>query len=291
MSVYISSHTSGHAWLSDIAANLLPSNNWFAVKNAEFEKLFQIPAGGYIGLVTVGNELKLTAFEIYSPQLGIIEQSPFPGLPGLALPTGPVNAWTVINDRRICAVLRSNGVYYSFYAGLLKAFGSVRTYPFPAFVGGSLGGSAFPFMAGGSDLCPKVCVPDGTFQVVGGDQGLGLSSFATFDRSKLVSYVHPFDGKFKRIGRNLDGSVTLYRALVVSSAFAGSVRIPVSGEWIGIDDDRDRADDGQWLGYLDGVFACPVGLVPGSVFSVAGVDYLAVQNLGVAGELFALELS
>lgn len=288
MAVYISSFPSGNAWLSYITANFLPSNGWFAVKNSESEKILQIPAGGNIAMSVSGDELLLTAFEYQTLGLSVVEQSAFSGLPGLTLPSGPVDTWTILNERRLIAVLRSNGVYHSAYLGLIDAFGSTRTYPFPCFVGGSSGGSAFPYFGGGSQKCPKVCVPDGTWQLVGGEYGAGLSSFASFDYSKKCAYVFPFDGKNKRLGTDLDGGITLHRALVVSDKFERSVQFQNPNMYA---EGVPYADDGQWLGYLDGVFACPATLTAGSVFEIEDVQYLVVRNLGVAGELFAVELA
>lgn len=288
MPVHIATYPSGHAWLSHITAYILPSNSWFAVKNTESEKIFQIPFGGNVGMIVSGDELRLTGFEHQVHGLDVAGQSPFSGLPGLLLPEGPVDTWTVVNRRRVIAVLRSNGVYQSVYFGLIESFGSVRTYPFPCFIGGSAGGSSFPYFAGGADECPKVCCPDGSWQMLGGEHGEGLTSFPSFDYMRKCGYVFPFDGKNKRIGRDLDGGISLFRALVVSDKFEGSVRFHNPNMYI---DGVPYADDGQWLGYLDGVYACPAGLVPGSTFKVGAVDYLVVQNLGVSSELFALELS
>lgn len=288
MAAHISTYSSAQLWLSYITAYFLPSNGWFAVKDTESEKIFQIPSGGNIGMALSGSELLLTAFEHQTLGLNVVEQSPFSGLPGLMLPAGPVDTWTILNARRVIFILRSNGVYYSAYLGLIEAFGSARTYSFPCFVGGSSGGSAFPYFAGGAEKCPKVCVPDGTWQAVGGEYGAGFSSFASFDYSRKCAYVFPFDGKNKRIGSDLDGGITLFRALVVSDKFTGSTQFQNPNMYV---EGEPYADDGQWLGYLDGVFACPVGLTAGSVFVVDGADFLVVQNLGVAGELFAVGLS
>lgn len=288
MAVHISTYSSAQLWLSYITAYFLPSNGWFAVKDTESEKIFQIPSGGNIAMSVSGNELLLTAFEHQTLGLNVLEQSPFSGLPGLMLPAGPVDTWTILNERRVIFVLRSNGVYYSAYMGLIEAFGSARTYSFPCFVGGSSGGSAFPYFAGGAQKCPKVCVPDGAWQAVGGAYGAGLSSFASFDYSRKCAYVFPFDGKNKRIGLDLDGGITLFRAMVVSDKFEGSTQFNNPNMYF---EGLPYADDGQWLGYLDGVFACPVGLTAGSVFTIGADQYLVVRNLGVAGELFAVGLS
>lgn len=288
MPVTHTTYPSAQAWLSDLTNNILPSNSWFVAKLTPNEAVFSCPAGGYVALINNGNTLNITAFRNYDPDVVVAEQSPFPGLPGIMLTDEPVETWTLINRRRVIVILRANNQWYSAYFGLLIPFGSTKTYPFPAFVGGSLAGSGFPFMAGGEGLCPKVCVPDGAWQVVGGEQGEGLGSILSFDYRKAVAYVHPFDGKNQRLGFNLDGSISLFRAMVVSAAFSGSALLPISGEWAGIDDDYDTADDGQWLGYLDGVYACPVGLAPGTVFDVGGVDHLVV---GEPGRVFAVALS
>lgn len=70
----------------------------------------------------------------------------------------------------------------------------------------------------------------------------------------------------------------LYQALV-----CGSGRVDAA--------DSLNADDGKWLGYLDGVYAVSQGRAAGSVIEVDGVDYLIVPNVSKTSETYALRLA
>ncbi|MGR6496965.1 hypothetical protein IYR97_08160 [Pseudomonas fulva] len=290
MTVAISTYASGADWLTSLCTDLLPSNDWAVVRDTSSEKIFGLPGGaGFVAFVIGGGSVEIQAFPVFDPDQPVAAQaggftyaySPF--LPRFVLPIGEVKVWTLVNSRRLCGVIRSGSSYYSFYAGLILPFGSNKVYPFPCFIGGSgeLGGSkqsAYPFMSGGNQYCPKVCLPGDDWQIVGGNSG-GNSSFTNeFPYSYSYGFIHPFDGKFHRLRSKIDGGAVVYPALVVSSGRTS-------------DTDLLNADDGMWLGYLDGVFAIPQGRAAESIIAVDGLDYLVVPNVSKSTETYGLRLS
>lgn len=290
MTVAIQTYASGADWLTSLCTDLLPSNGWSVVRDTSSEKVFGLPGGaGFVAFVIGDGVVEIQAFKDFDPgkpvsgQAGGFSYAYSPFLPRFVLPAGPVKVWTLVNSRRFCGVIRSGSSYYSFYAGLILPFGSNRVYPFPCFIGGSgeIGGSkesAYPFMSGGNQFSPKVCLPTGAWQIVGGNSG-GSSSFINeFPYSYSYAFVHPFDGKFHRLRSKIDGGAVIYPALVVSSGRAS-------------DSDALNSDDGVWLGYLDGVFAIPQGRAAESIISVDGVDYLVVPNVNRANETYGLRLT
>ncbi|MFK3941928.1 hypothetical protein ACI2KC_09605 [Pseudomonas monteilii] len=290
MTVAISNYASGADWLTSLCTDLLPSNDWTVVRDTSSEKVFGLPGDqGFVAFVIGAGIVEIQAFPVFHPdqpvasQAGGFSYAYAPFLPSFVLPAGSVKVWTLVNSRRLCGVIKSGASYYSFYAGLILPFGSNRVHPFPCFIGGcgELGGSkesAYPFMSGGNQYCPKVCLPGGSWQIVGGNSG-GSSSFTNeFPYSYPYSFVHPFDGKFHRLRSKIDGGAVVYPSLVVSSGRAS-------------DADTSNADDGVWLGYLDGVFAIPQGHSVESVISVDGLDYLVVPNVSKSSEAYGLRLS
>lgn len=285
-----SNYSSGADYLSALAVSILPSNGWVAVKNSDGEIVFRLPHGqGHVAFIVAGDICEIQAFQDYDPtvsaklQAGGYSTAYSPFLPRFMVPTGAVEVWTVVSSRRVAAVIKSGNAWYSFYAGLMLPFGSNKAYAFPCFIGGSgqIGNatyeSAYPFFSGGDSYCPKVMLPNGQWQKVGGNAG-GTSSFYSFPYSYAYSYIWPFDGKFQRLGNKLDGSAMLYSALVCSSG-----RVDAA--------DALNADDGKWLGYLDGVYAVSQGRSAGSVIEVDGVDYLIVPNVSKTSETYALRLA
>ena len=285
-----STYASGADYLSVLAASILPSNNWVVVKDIASEKVFRLPYGqGYIALIISGDICEIQSFQTYDPDVSAkLQVSGYSNtytsfLPRFRVPAGAVEVWTVVNSRRVAAVIKSGSAWYSLYAGLMLPFGSNKVYPFPCFIGGSgevgneIYESAYPFFSGGQNFCPKVFLPEGRWQMVGGNSG-GTSSFYSFSYPYAYSYIWPFDGKFQRLGNKLDGSAMLYQALVCSSG-----RVDAA--------DALNSDDGKWLGLLDGVFAVSQGREAGSVFQVDAVDYLVVPNVSKTSETYALRLS
>jgi len=289
MTVAIQTYANGDAWLSSLCADILPSNGWEVVRDASSEKVFGLPGGaGFVAFLIGAGVVEVQAFPVFdsdqpvAAQAGGFSYAYSPFLPRFALPAGEVKVWTLVNSRRLCGVIKSGASYYSFYAGLILPFGSNRVYPFPCFIGGcgELGGSkesAYPFMSGGNQYCPKVCLPGGRWQIVGGNSG-GNSSFTNeYPYSYSYGFIHPFDGKYHRLRGNIDGGAVVYPALVVSSGRSS-------------DTDVLNADDGVWLGYLDGVVAIPQGRSAESVIAIDGVDYLVVPNVSKATETYGLRL-
>lgn len=290
MTVAISNHASGADWLTSLCTDLLPSNSWSVVRDTFSEKVFGLPGDqGFVAFVIGAGVVEIQAFPVFDPdqpvsaQVGGFSYAYSPFLPRFVLPAGPVKVWTLVNSRRLCGVIKAGSAYYSFYAGLILPFGSNRVYPFPCFIGGSgeLGGSkesAYPFMSGGNQFSPKVCLPGGGWQIVGGNSG-GNSSFTNeFPYSYSYSFIHPFDGKYHRLMGKIDGGAVVYPALVVSSGRSS-------------DTDTLNADDGVWLGYLDGVYAIPQGRAVESLIAVDGVDYLVVPNVAKPSETYGLRLA
>lgn len=290
MTVAIQTYATGAEWLTSLCADLLPSNGWAVVRDTSSEKVFGLPGGaGFVAFVIGAGVVEIQAFKDFDPgkpvaaQVGGFSYAYSPFLPRFVLPAGPVKVWTLVNSRRLCGVIKSGASHYSFYAGLILPFGSNKVYPFPCFIGGSgeIGGSkesAYPFMSGGNQYCPKVCLPAGVWQIVGGNSG-GNSSFTNeFPYSYSYAYVHPFDGKFHRLRSKIDGGAVVYPALVVSSGRAS-------------DTDALNSDDGVWLGYLDGVVAIPQGRAAESLIEIDGMDYLVVPNVSKPSETYGLRLA
>lgn len=290
MTVAISTYASGADWLTSLCTDLLPSNGWAVVRDTSSEKVFGLPGGaGFVAFVIGDGVVEVQAFKDFDPdepvalQAGGFSYAYSPFLPRFVLPAGEVRVWTLVNSRRLCGVIKSGTSYYSYYAGLILPFGSNHAYPFPCFIGGSgeLGGSkesAYPFMSGGNQFSPKVCLPTGAWQIVGGNSG-GSSSFTTeFPYSYSYGFTHPFDGKFHRLRSKIDGGAVVYPCLVVSSGRMS-------------DADGLNSDDGQWLGYLDGVYAIPQGRVAESLIEIDGMDYLVVPNVSKASETYGLRLA
>lgn len=289
MTVAISNFANGAEWLSSLCADILPSNGWSVARDTSSEKVFGLPGGaGFVAFVIGAGIVEVQAFPTFDPDQPVASQaggfsyaySPF--LPRFVLPSGPVKVWTLVNSRRLCGVIKSGASYYSFYAGLILPFGSNRVYPFPCFIGGSgeLGGSkesAYPFMSGGSQYCPKVYLPNNNWQIVGGNSGGNTSFTNDFPYSYTFAYIHPFDNKFSRLRNKLDGSAVVYPSLVVSSG-----RIT--------EFDSLNSDDGKWLGYLDGVFCIPQGRAAESIITVDGEDYMVVPNVNKDTETYGLRL-
>ncbi|WP_047595154.1 hypothetical protein [Pseudomonas plecoglossicida] len=290
MTVAISNYASGADWLTSLCTDLLPSNGWSVVRDTSSEKVFGLPgSAGFVAFVVGDGVIEVQAFRDFDPdqpvalQAGGFSYAYSPFLPRFVLPAGEVKVWTLVNSRRLCGVIKSGTSYYSYYAGLILPFGSNHAYPFPCFIGGSgeLGGSkesAYPFMSGGNQFSPKVCLPTGAWQIVGGNSG-GSSSFTTeFPYSYSYGFTHPFDGKFHRLRSKIDGGAVVYPCLVVSSGRMS-------------DADGLNSDDGQWLGYLDGVYAIPQGRVAESLIEIDGMDYLVVPNVSKASETYGLRLA
>lgn len=289
MTVAISTYASGANWLTSLCTDLLPSNGWAVVRETSSERIFGLPGGaGFVAFVIEDGVVEVQAFKDFDPdepvalQAGGFSYAYSPFLPRFVLPAGKVMVWTLVNTRRLCGVIKAGSTYYSFYAGLILPFGSNRVYPFPCFIGGSgeLGGSkesAYPFMSGGNQFSPKVCLPTGAWQIVGGNSG-GASSFTSeVPYSYPYSFIHPFDGKYHRLRGKIDGGAVVYPSLVVSSGRAS-------------DADTSNADDGQWLGYLDGVYAIPQGRAAESLIEIDGVDYLVVPNVSKTTQTYGLRL-
>lgn len=294
MTAHITNHATGVDYFSQLCTSLLPSNGWVCVRDEASEKVFSLPNGlGFVAFVRSADLCLVSGFPVFDPGKPVADQAGayVSSLPRFVLPAGAVSCWTVVSDRRVAGVVRdSSGNYYSFYAGLMECFGSTRHYRFPCFLGGSgdVNGtykSAYPFHGGGALYCPKVCCPDGSWQLVGGDN---VVAYTSFNPAKLVSYVYPFNARFSSLGTKVDGSHLLFPALVISSKFAGSATKDEGWRKIDI---TEYADDGQWLGYLEGVFITDQGLTPGSMLVVDGVNYLVVQNVARTAETYLLRLS
>jgi len=290
MTVAIQTYATGAEWLTYLYTDLLPSNDWSVVRDTLSEKVFGLPGDqGFVAFVIGDGVVEVQAFKDFDPEQPVVGQvggfsyAYFPFLPRFVLPSGEVKVWTLVNSRRLCGVIKSGASYYSFYAGLILPFGSSKVYPFPCFIGGSgeIAGSkesAYPFMSGGNQFSPKVCLPTGSWQIVGGNSGGNTSFTNEFPYSYSYAFVHPFDGKFHRLRSKIDGGSVVYPALVVSSGRTS-------------DTDVLNADDGMWLGYLDGVFAIPQGRAAESVIAVDGTDYLVVPNVSKASETYGLRLA
>lgn len=290
MAVTISNYASGAGWLSALCTQILPASGWTVVRSSSSEKVFALPGGtGFVAFVLSAGVVEVQAFKAFDPaksanaQAGAFSYAYTPFLPRFVLPSGAVKVWTVVSSRRLCGVIKSGSAYYSFYAGLLLPFGPSGVYGFPCFIGGSgeIGGSkesAYPFMSGGNQYSPKVCLPSGAWQIVGGNSGGGSSFTIDFPYSYSYAFIHPFDGKFHRLRSKIDGGAVVFPALVVSSGRA-------------TDADSLNADDGAWLGYLEGIVAVPQGRAAESLITVDGLDYLVVPNVGKASETYGLRLS
>lgn len=288
MTAYITTYASGTAYLSALCTKL-QSAGWGLVRDTASEKVFKLPNDmGFVAFIVSGDVCLVSGFPAFDDNKSASDQpdSYASSLPRFVLPAGSCNCITVVSSRRVAGVLIAGGIYYSFYAGLIESFGSSRQYPFPCFVGGSgsvdtLYKSAYPFYGGGPLYCPKVCCPDGSWQLVGGQD---VVAYTSFDPAVNAAYIHPFNARFRSIGACLDGQVVLFPALVVSSFFNGSNSRPLDG--VG----TKYADDGQWLGYLEGVYVTTQGLPNGLTFAMEGITYVVVPNVNRSSEQYVLRL-
>ncbi|MNN56784.1 hypothetical protein D3C81_1717340 [compost metagenome] len=91
-----------------------------------------------------------------------------------------------------------------------------------------------------------------------------------------LAYVWPFDGGLANLGKTLGGEHVIYNAMIVSSTPS-----------VGL-----APDDGMWLGYLDGIFACSnVGASAESVITIDSIQYLLVPNVFRGSQYYAFRLN
>ncbi|WP_017905311.1 hypothetical protein [Pseudomonas asplenii] len=256
---------------------------WTVVRNTSSEKILQIPSGGYVGLIVSGVNVEFQMFRVYdstraiADQLGVIATSSSSLLPRLTLHNQAFKVWLTVSDRRICGVCRISNTYHSFYLGYLLPFAPTDVYQFPGFVGANGDGTTWStttdgvqsFVFGRTSGRPsRVCLPTASWQSVKmGSVGNYAIDFA---------YVWPFDNDISSLGKTIAGDHVLYPAFVVSSKLSAEA----------------TADDGIWLGYLDGIYAISNdGTTSETVVTVDGVNYLVIPNVFRASENFALRLS
>ena len=124
MTVAIQTYASGADWLTSLCTDLLPSNSWSVVRDTSSEKVFGLPGGqGFVAFLVGNGVVEVQAFKDFDPgkpvssQVGGFSYAYSPFLPRFVLPAGEVKVWTLINSRRLCGVIKSGTLYYSFMQG------------------------------------------------------------------------------------------------------------------------------------------------------------------------------
>ncbi|KJZ67242.1 hypothetical protein [Pseudomonas fluorescens] len=290
MALYTFTATDQNDFVSKLLARAV-GEGWTLVRDTAVEKVLKIPAVGYLALLIDGVNVEFQAFRLYDAARAIADQIgslPTP-VGGLKLPRIPLHnqafqVWLSVSERRLAGVCRISNTYHSFYAGLILPFAPTDQYPFPCYVGGSgdaelwsstsSSASAYPFY-GGQSRPGRVCLPGGGWQEVSrSDSGDSLD----FKPSYLYerAYVWPFDGGLANLGKTLAGEHVIYNAMIVSSTPAAGL----------------APDDGMWLGYLDGIFACSnVGASAESVITIDSIQYLLVPNVFRGSQYYAFRLN
>lgn len=287
-------HTFTAASHTDFVTKLLAaaqSEGWVVESDLPVSKVLKIPAGGYVALLIDGVNVEFQAFRSFDPARGIGDQigaikTPTGGykLPRVPLHNQAFECWVSVSERRLAGVCRISNTYHSFYLGLLLPFANTDSYPFPCFAGGSgdaeLWSStdpqtcAYPWY-GGTDRPSRVCLPGGGWQAIaksGGSETLDFTPVYSDD----YAYTWPFDGGVGGLGKTLAGDHVLYNAMIVSGS-------PATGE---------GTDDGQWLGYLDGIFACSnSGSSAESTITIDSIPYLLIPNVFRGSQYYAFRLA
>ncbi|MCT5031067.1 hypothetical protein LZL36_10935 [Pseudomonas aeruginosa] len=264
-----------------------------AVVDSEREMILRSPAGAHVGLRSETaadgsyKNLQLQGYRSsYEPdasfhgQFGAIQHNGSTALcPALPLQNLPLTVWLAISDRRLLIVVKLSSVYVAAHLGYMLPFASDAEYPEPLLIGGSITGGAklwsgttdsqnvFLFGRGGLSVgYPRVLLPNGSWQ------SINFSGNA----STNLGAIFPFNGGLEQLGRSFDDSHTMFQALVVS----------------GLPGAEAQAWEGEWLGYIEGVFGTDSEAVTSeSQFAVLDRTFMVFPNVFRNSSFFTVEVA
>ena len=284
--------------IRDLAVD--PSEGWTVVRDTiaqgeGAELVMNIPAGGIIGFREVRSaanswyNFELQGFpnfdtnKDFHDQVGAIPHRGFNGAsptstvdaaPRLTLDNNLMEFWLSISPRRLLLVARVSTYYMSAYLGRILPLGSNLDYPLPLFVGGNRnidgiasvgdsknvwsstddGNTAFCITSSNRNGSPQVMQPTGVWSKMIGDAVSG---------NFTASSIWPYHSGMHNMLANADGTSPLFPTFVM-----------------GPPDNSHPEDVGEWLGYLEGVYATShEGLQAESVISIGADEYLAFPNV------------
>lgn len=290
MALYTFTASNQTDFVTKLLANVV-AEGWVIESDSATAKVLRVPAGGYVALLIDGVNVEMQAFRSFDPGRGIGDQigaikTPVGGykLPRVPLHNQAFQVWLSVSERRLAGVCRISNSYHSFYLGLLLPFSNTESYPFPCFAGGSgdaelwsstaVQACAYPWY-GGTSRPSQVCLPGGGWQAVAKSGGSDTLDFKP-TYSTDYAYTWPFDGGVGGLGKTLAGDHVIYNAMIVSGS-------PAVGE---------GTDDGLWLGYLDGIFACSnAGASAESIITIDSIQYLLVPNVFRGSQYYAFRLA
>lgn len=262
------------------------------VPTDERELIMRSPAGAHVGLRTeTGSDgsyknLQLQGYRNFEPdasfhgQFGAIAHNGSSALcPAMPLQDLPLTVWLAISDRRIMLIVKLSSVYVAAHLGYLLPFASDTDYPEPLLIGGSItdneklwsgttdSQNIFLFGTGGlRPGFPRVLLPNGNWQSI---------SFSGNSSSNLAS-IFPFNGGLEQLGRSFDDSHTMFPAMVVS----------------GLPGAEAQAWEGEWLGYIEGVFGTDAEAVTSeSQFTLLDRTFIVFPNVFRNSSFFTLEVA
>lgn len=246
------------------------------------EQVGAVPTRGYLGVTSASYETQQ-----------------------LSLSNSPMRYWLFVNDRRITMTVRVlNSNYVNMYLGLLDPLASSAEYPSPQFVGGNITASStsltsrcfsitvqhntnintsissqpdhnsnWMFATGSTTGHPMVKRPDGTWLKLKNNDRFYAKYYDSLDAT--YGKIWPFNSEMRNLGKNIDGSYPVFKALVVS--------------------ELTSAQEGNWYGYANGIFAVPgEDMVSESIITDQdGVQYIVFQNVfrDWGDQYYAMELA
>ena len=209
--------------------------------------------------------LSVMGYVSYNPALDFLAQVNSSTRSTLPLWNGAIDYWFIANGRRFMVVARVSTYWMSMYAGLLLPNVLPDAWPYPLYVGGSnAGGStghtqnwqttgqSIRSFWNGFTGCGKVLLPD----VLWYDTNNWASSSGDGSLTTGVN-INPFRWDYAELIANLDGSMPLEQAVIVSNS-------PYEAQ----------------LARFEGVFRAPaLGNAAGNIIQVGGVDHIVAQNV------------
>jgi hypothetical protein len=268
---------------------------WTTLRDAtagERELVLRSPAGAHVGISTETaadgsyKNLQFQGYRSFEPkasfhgQFGAIAHNGTSALcPALPLQDLPLTVWLAISDRRLLLVVKLSSVYVAAHLGYLLPFASDADYPEPLLIGGSITGNAKlwsgttqnqnVFLFGQGSLgagAPRVLLPNGNWQ------SINFSGNA----STNLAAIFPFNGGLEQLGRSFDDSHTMFPAMVVS----------------GLPGAEAQAWEGEWLGYIEGVFGTDSEAVTSeSEFTLLERTFIVFPNVFRNSSFFTVEVA
>lgn len=219
----------------------------------------------YSDSVSQTYNLSVMGFVAYNPALDILAQVNSSTRSVLPTFNQPIGYWFIANGRRFIVVARVSTYWMTLYAGLILPNVLPDAWPYPLYVGGSNAGSGTGAQQNwqttgqsvrafwnGYTGCGKILLPD----VLWYDTNNWANSSGDGAQTTGVN-VNPFRWDLAEVMSNIDGSMPLEQAVIVSDT-------PYAAQ----------------LGRFEGLFRCPaLGNAAGNIIQVGGVDHIVVQNV------------